>query len=115
MAAMSEMRLASKVLEFCRMNPRFQAHGSRLYATGKGSSKNSSAGAAGSSTPSPNVTGLSKNVLDVPNTEVGPGASKNTAYKNPEYFCYNQTSYFEAEVEMLKYRCPQPSALTPKS
>lgn len=42
-------------------------------------------------------------------TEVGPGASKSGEYKNPEYFCYNTTSYFEAEVEMLKYRLPQPS------
>jgi NADH dehydrogenase [ubiquinone] flavoprotein 3, mitochondrial len=40
---------------------------------------------------------------------VGPGAKKDGAYKNPEYFCYNENSYFEAEVEMAKYRIPQPS------
>ncbi|KAL1450782.1 hypothetical protein WDU94_003104 [Cyamophila willieti] len=57
-----------------------------------------------------NVPGLSSQVLDVPKTEVGPGASKSSDYKNPEYFSYNTTSYFEAEIEMLKYRCPQPKA-----
>ncbi|KAK3927392.1 NADH dehydrogenase [ubiquinone] flavoprotein 3, mitochondrial [Frankliniella fusca] len=116
MAATVELRIASKILGLCRLNPRFQVCGSRLYSSAKGSSKSSSGGASGSSsTSTPNVTGLSKKVLDVPNTEVGPGASKSTAYKNPEYFCYNPASYFEAEVELLKYRCPQPSALTPKS
>lgn len=57
----------------------------------------------------PNVKGLSSNVVSVPNEEVGPGAAKSSNYKNPEYFCYNSTSYFEAEVEMLKFRLPQPS------
>lgn len=56
------------------------------------------------------VVGLSEAVVKVPNEPVGPGAAKNQAYKNPEYFCYNKTSYFEAEVEMAKYRLPQPSA-----
>lgn len=40
---------------------------------------------------------------------VGPGAAKNGEYKNPEYYSYNVTSYFEAEVEMSKFRIPQPS------
>lgn len=57
-----------------------------------------------------NVTGLSKAVLTIPKENVGPGASKNSNYKNPEYFCYHTTSYFEAEIEMLKYRMPQPSS-----
>ncbi|XP_076252604.1 uncharacterized protein LOC143191435 [Rhynchophorus ferrugineus] len=56
-----------------------------------------------------NVPGLSQNVVKVTTEPVGPGASKSSGYKNPEYFCYDKTSYFEAEVEMLKYRCPQPS------
>ncbi|PNF40067.1 hypothetical protein B7P43_G11523 [Cryptotermes secundus] len=60
------------------------------------------------STPA-NVPGLSSAVYKVPPGDVGPGASKDGKYKNPEYFCYNQMSYFEAEVEMLKYRLPQPS------
>ncbi|CAG9762506.1 unnamed protein product [Ceutorhynchus assimilis] len=58
----------------------------------------------------PNVQGVSERVVKVPNEPVGPGASKDGNYPNPEYFCYDKTSYFEAEVEMLKYRCPQPSA-----
>ena len=56
------------------------------------------------------VPGLSAKVVNVPGSEVGPGASKNSNYKNPEYFCYNTTSYFEAELEMQKYRLPQPSS-----
>lgn len=56
-----------------------------------------------------NVPGLSSAVYKVPSGDVGPGASKDGKYKNPEYFCYNRMSYFEAEVEMLKYRLPQPS------
>ena len=42
---------------------------------------------------------------------VGPGASKDSDYKNPEYFAYHNVSYFEAEIELAKYRCPQPSAI----
>lgn len=61
----------------------------------------------------PKVPGLSQACLKVPQDPVGPGAAKNTAYKNPEYFCYDKTSYFEAEIEMLKYRCPQPSTKEP--
>lgn len=57
--------------------------------------------------PSVQVSGLS--VAKVPTEPVGPGATKAGEYKNPEYFCYDKTSYFEAEIEMLKYRCPQPS------
>lgn len=61
----------------------------------------------------PKVPGLSAACLKIPNNPVGPGAAKNTGYKNPEYFCYDKTSYFEAEIEMLKYRCPQPSTNKP--
>lgn len=32
-------------------------------------------------------------------------------YKNPQYFSYHKTSYFDAEIEMLQYRLPQPSSL----
>ncbi|XP_066252553.1 uncharacterized protein NdufV3 [Euwallacea similis] len=62
-----------------------------------------------SSSTVPNVKGLSESVVKVPSEPVGPGASKNSNYPNPEYFCYDKTSYYEAEVEMLKFRCPQPS------
>lgn len=61
----------------------------------------------------PKVAGLSQACLKVPKEPVGPGAAKNTGYKNPEYFCYDKNSYFEAEIEMLKYRCPQPSTSKP--
>ncbi|EFN60362.1 hypothetical protein EAG_02074, partial [Camponotus floridanus] len=44
---------------------------------------------------------------------VGPGASKNTEYKNPEYFCYHVASFGEAEVELAKYRLPAPSNKKP--
>ncbi|XP_029659544.1 uncharacterized protein LOC115233337 isoform X1 [Formica exsecta] len=60
-----------------------------------------------------NVPGLSENVVKVPNTPVGPGASKNKEYKNPEYFCYHVESFGEAEVELAKYRLPVPSNKKP--
>ncbi|XP_051159307.1 uncharacterized protein LOC127280390 [Leptopilina boulardi] len=56
-----------------------------------------------------NVPGLSENCVKVPNHPVGPGASKDKEYKNPEYFCYTINSFAEAEVEMAKYRLPAPS------
>lgn len=56
-----------------------------------------------------NVEGLSENCVKVPNHPVGPGASKDKEYKNPEYFCYTINSFAEAEVEMAKYRLPAPS------
>lgn len=74
--------------------------------------KPSAGGSAASSSPEialNKVTGLSNLVVKVPSQPVGPGASKSSDYKNPEYFCYHNTSYFEAEIEMLKYRIPQPS------
>ncbi|XP_018404368.1 PREDICTED: uncharacterized protein LOC108781007 [Cyphomyrmex costatus] len=60
-----------------------------------------------------NVPGLSNNVVKIPNTPVGPNASKNKEYKNPEYFCYHVDSFGEAEVELAKYRLPAPSNRTP--
>lgn len=60
-----------------------------------------------------NVPGLSENVVQVPNTPVGPGASKDKEYKNPEYFCYHVDSFGEAEVELAKYRLPVPSNKRP--
>ncbi|KAK5643578.1 hypothetical protein RI129_007423 [Pyrocoelia pectoralis] len=55
------------------------------------------------------VPGLSNAVVQYGSDPVGPGASKSTNYKNPEYFSYHQLSYYEAEIEMAKYRLPQPS------
>lgn len=60
-----------------------------------------------------NVSGLSRKCVDVPKSPVGPGASKDKEYKNPEYFCYHTNSFAEAEVEMAKYRLPAPSNKKP--
>ncbi|XP_034235924.1 uncharacterized protein LOC117642147 [Thrips palmi] len=115
MAALCEIRSAVKILNLVRPAGQFSACGNKHFASAGSqgsSSKGSSAGSSGAAAAdTPSVPGLSKNVLSVPSGEVGPGASKSTGYKNPEYFCYHAGSYFEAEVEMLKYRCPQPSAL----
>ncbi|CAG9861109.1 unnamed protein product [Phyllotreta striolata] len=50
------------------------------------------------------VKGLSEAVLEVPCDPVGPGASKEGKYKNPEYYCYHKYSFVEALVELQKYR-----------
>ncbi|CAH0387465.1 unnamed protein product [Bemisia tabaci] len=89
---------------------------SQSSSKGSASSKSTKSGAKSGAkstapaSPSGDVPGLSSQCLSVPATEVGPGASKQGDYKNPEYFCYNDASFFEAEVEMSKFRCPQPSA-----
>lgn len=56
------------------------------------------------------VAGLSANIVKPKSQPLGPGASSTGPYKVPEYYCYDRFSYHEAEVEMAKYRCPQPSA-----
>lgn len=60
-----------------------------------------------------NVPGLSEACVHPATEPVGPNVdpNKSGAYKVPEYFCYDSMSYFEAEIEMSKYRLPQPSAL----
>ncbi|XP_050677546.1 uncharacterized protein LOC126974151 [Leptidea sinapis] len=60
-----------------------------------------------------NVPGLSSAVIHMSSQPVGPGVdpNKNGPYKVPEYFCYDNMSFFEAEIEMAKYRLPQPSAI----
>ncbi|XP_052889724.1 uncharacterized protein LOC128298034 [Anopheles moucheti] len=74
----------------------------------------SSGGAKGPSAPAApavaDVPGLSSRCVLKKDGPVGPGAERNGTYKVPEYFSYNQTSYFEAEIEMSKFRIPQPSA-----
>lgn len=57
------------------------------------------------------VTGLTDYVYKHQAGPVGPGASTTGEFKVPEYFCYDRFSYHGAEVEMQKYRCPQPSAV----
>ena len=58
------------------------------------------------------IIGLGENVFKLNVKPVGPGADKKAAYKNPEYFCYNSYSFYEAEIEMAKFRLEQPSAKT---
>ncbi|XP_048507893.1 uncharacterized protein LOC105690067 isoform X1 [Athalia rosae] len=69
----------------------------------------SSSGSSTSGSQITNVPGLSKKCVDMPDTPVGPRASKSGEYKNAEYFCYNEMSFAEAEVEMAKFRLPAPS------
>ncbi|KAL0101410.1 hypothetical protein PUN28_018915 [Cardiocondyla obscurior] len=71
------------------------------------------ASGTGQTTVNTDVPGLSDNIVKVPNKPVGPNASKNTEYKNPEYFCYHVDSFGEAEVELAKYRLPAPSNKIP--
>lgn len=83
----------------------------RYFSEGTGQNQGSSA----SSTSQPNieVPGLSSAVVRPASQPVGPNVdpTKSGAYKVPEYFCYDNMSFFEAEVEMAKYRLPQPSAI----
>ncbi|CAH2090516.1 unnamed protein product [Euphydryas editha] len=87
----------------------------RFYTQGT----NQSQGTVSSSVPPPaskvnaNVPGLSDAVVRQATEPLGPGVdpNKNGPYKVPEYFCYDNMSFFEAEIEMSKFRCPQPSAL----
>lgn len=59
-----------------------------------------------------NVTGFTSYVYKHEAGPVGPGASTTGEYKVPEYFCFDRFSYYGAEVELAKHRCPQPSAVS---
>ncbi|XP_047997656.1 uncharacterized protein LOC125235220 [Leguminivora glycinivorella] len=89
-----------------RFIPRYFSEGS-----GQGSSQSPASASAGKV--NENVPGLSQNCIAPASQPVGPGVDpkKSGPYKVPEYYLYNNMSYFEAEIEMSKYRCPQPSAL----
>ncbi|XP_043660228.1 uncharacterized protein LOC122624634 [Drosophila teissieri] len=84
-----------------------QIKGGPVSGGGRPSAPGSSAGAPSS----PAVVGLTSNCVKPTTGPVGPGASATGGYKVPEYYSFNRFSYAEAEVEMAKYRCPQPSAL----
>ncbi|KAH8271143.1 hypothetical protein KR018_005558 [Drosophila ironensis] len=89
---------------------------SRCYTQIKGGPIASGSSAAKAPQPSSTataspVTGLTSNCVKPTTGPVGPGASASGHYKVPEYYSFNRFSYAEAEVEMAKYRCPQPSAL----
>lgn len=55
-----------------------------------------------------NFLGLSGNCVK-PN-EAKSVTGTGNEYKVPEYFGYDRTSYHEAEIEMEKFRIPQPKA-----
>lgn len=78
--------------------------------TGSSSAGRSGAPSPASADPLANVKGLSANCVAPTSQPVGPGAKTDGEYKVPEYFLYNNMSYAEAEVEMAKFRVPQPSA-----
>ncbi|XP_039497659.1 uncharacterized protein LOC120455488 [Drosophila santomea] len=84
-----------------------QIKGGPVSGGGRPSAPGSPAGAPSS----PAVVGLTNNCVKPTTGPVGPGASATGGYKVPEYYSFNRFSYAEAEVEMAKYRCPQPSAL----
>ncbi|CAG9788327.1 unnamed protein product [Diatraea saccharalis] len=85
---------------------------SRCYSEQVGRSHGPSPSTA-STTVKTDVPGLSSAVIHPASQPVGPGVdpNKSGAYKVPEYFCYDNMSFFEAEIEMAKFRLPQPSAL----
>ncbi|KAG8229817.1 hypothetical protein J437_LFUL008184 [Ladona fulva] len=105
------------ILKVCHREAFRRAFSSKTGGSAGASSKTtSSPGSSASSkkpssasSPTVDVPGLSNKVLSVPNAEVGPGASKSSNYKNPEYFSYHKFSFAEAEMEMIKFRIPQPS------
>ncbi|KAK9497999.1 hypothetical protein O3M35_003890 [Rhynocoris fuscipes] len=63
-----------------------------------------------SQNPSINVQGLSNKVFARPIKPVDPGAKKTGGYNVPEYFSFDKYSFYEAELELVKYRQPQPSS-----
>lgn len=82
----------------------------------KASKPPSSAASSGAAPASPaagvnaNVPGLSQKIVLPRSQPLGPGAATDGEYKVPEYYCYDRSSYHESEVELAKYRCPQPTA-----
>lgn len=82
---------------------------SRTFSNGRIIYNSPQASSQGGSS-SGDVPGLSSNVVKQTSEPVGPGASKSADYKCPEYYNFNEMSYFEAEVEMAQYRLPQPDS-----
>lgn len=85
----------------------------RAYSNAASKSGAASTAKTAKTTNQPQLTaaGLSEKCVKSKKEPVGPGATSNGEYKVPEYFCYDKTSYAEAEIEMAKFRCPQPSAV----
>ncbi|KAG5682181.1 hypothetical protein PVAND_011549 [Polypedilum vanderplanki] len=76
----------------------------RTFATKAGSATQ------GAPKPDPlkNVSGLSTKVVKNNDQKAVSGTGKD--YQVPEYFGFNRMSYHEAEVEMERFRIPQPVA-----
>lgn len=90
------------------LNNAFRLNASRAFS---GSASNPPAKpAAAAKAINSNVPGLSANIVKPKSQPLGPGAASDGTYKVPEYYSYDRFSYHEAEVEMAKYRCPQPTA-----
>uniref|UniRef100_A0A1Q3FN19 Putative mitochondrial nadh-ubiquinone oxidoreductase 9 kDa subunit-like protein n=1 Tax=Culex tarsalis TaxID=7177 RepID=A0A1Q3FN19_CULTA len=79
-------------------------------SAGKPGAGTAGAAAAAPKAVSGDVPGLSSKCVHSKSGPIGPGASRDGEYKVPEYYCYDRNSYFEAEIEMSKFRLPQPSA-----
>ncbi|KAK4015886.1 uncharacterized protein LOC123473859 [Daphnia magna] len=62
-------------------------------------------------TPNPKAAAAAKEKPPAKEPVVGPGASKQGPYKNPEYFTYNIMSHYDIEKDMKPFRIPQPSSL----
>lgn len=89
-----------------------RGHFVRVFSKAYSSDKNQKTGSTSSSTiPPEKVPGLSSAVISSATEPVGPGVQpdKTGVYKTPEYFCYNRMSFYEAEVEIAKYRNPVPA------
>lgn len=43
-------------------------------------------------------------------TEVKPDMGKDKTYKSPEFFGYNDMSFYDIEASVEKQRCPQPKS-----
>ncbi|EAT45958.1 AAEL002797-PA [Aedes aegypti] len=83
----------------------------RAYSQTPTGSKPAAASQAAAPKPvSADVPGLSSKCVHSKTGPIGPGASRDGEYKVPEYYCYDKNSYFEAEIEMNKFRLPQPSS-----
>lgn len=84
--------------------------GIRAFSAQATGSASSASGAPAPANPLAAAKGLSSRCVEVPAQPVGPGAKSDGTYKVPEYYSYNTMSFAEAEIEMAKFRCPQPDS-----
>ncbi|XP_004928339.1 uncharacterized protein LOC114253324 [Bombyx mandarina] len=107
------IRLCNKMNRFGVLKSNTLRIATRFYSEGSTQNESPSFSSPPTNSTIPEVNGLSSAVIHPASQPVGPGVDpkKTGAYKVPEYFCYDNVSFFEAEIEMAKYRLPQPSAL----